>query len=103
MGCFREFHVPFEFFQRCDRRLLLAKAGNRFGTYLATSTDKGNTFELPRVISETDTGRGFIDVGVLVPFDDRVVMLFTADVTGTRGRRWYAMATDDGGENWGPP
>lgn len=82
---------------------MTAQTGNRFGTYLATSMDKGATFELPRVIGEGQTGRGFFDVGALVAFDDRVVMLLTADVTGTRGRRWYAMASDDGGENWGPP
>jgi hypothetical protein len=82
---------------------MTAQSGNRFGTYLATSMDGGATFELPRMMGEGQTGRGFFDIGALVPFDDRVVMLLTADVTGTRGRRWYAMATDDGGENWGPP
>ena len=82
---------------------LAAQSGNRFGTYLATSMDEGRTFELPRIIGESQTGRGFFDVGALIAFEDRVVMLFTADVTGTRGRRWYAMASDDGGENWSPP
>ena len=82
---------------------MTARAGNRNGAYLATSTDEGKTFDLPRVIGETQTGRGYFEIGALIAFDDRVVMLISADVTGTRGRRWYAMASNDGGENWGPP
>jgi hypothetical protein len=107
---------PFQIWpQKHDRKILAvptkqgvvatmtAHTGNRYGAYLATSMDGGKTFELPRVIGETETGRGYFAIGALVAFDDRVVMLISADVTGTRGRRWYAMASDDGGENWGPP
>jgi hypothetical protein len=83
--------------------VMTARAGARWGTYLGVSTDKGATFGLPRMIGEGVTDRGFFDVGALISFPDRVVILLTADVTGTRRRGWFALATEDGGDNWGPP
>lgn len=82
---------------------MTAKTGSRHGAYLSVSTDGGTTYQLARVINEGDTERGFIEVGALVPFADRVIMLISADVTGTRRRGWYLLASDDGGEHWGPP
>jgi hypothetical protein len=107
---------PFEIWPEPHERKLLAvptekgvvatltmRTGNRQAAFVGTSMDAGETFELSRVIGKTETGRGFFEIGALIAFDDRVVMLLTADVTGTRGRRWYAMASDDSGQNWGPP
>jgi hypothetical protein len=82
---------------------MTAKTGTRHGAYVSVSTDKGESFALARTINEGETERGFIEVAALVPFPDRVVMLISADVTGTRRRGWYVLATDDGGEHWGPP
>ena len=82
---------------------ITAKTGTRHGAYVSTSTDGGATFALARVINEGQTSRGYIEVGALVGFEDRVVMLVSADVTGTQRRGWYVLASDDGGESWGPP
>lgn len=82
---------------------MTAKAGNRHGAYLSVSTDGGTSYQLARIINEGQTDRGFIEVAALIPFPDRVVMLISADVTGTRRRGWYVLASDDNGEHWGPP
>lgn len=82
---------------------MTAKTGNRHGAYLSTSTDGGVSYQLARIINEGQTDRGFIEVAALIPFPDRVVMLISADVTGTRRRGWYVVASDDNGEHWGPP
>jgi len=82
---------------------LTMKTGTRHGAYLSVSTDSGATYQLARTINEGETERGFIDVAALIPFPDRVVMLISADVTGTRRRGWYVLASDDNGEHWGPP
>jgi hypothetical protein len=82
---------------------MTAKTGARHGAYLSVSTDGGASYQLARVINEGETDRGFIEIGALVPFPDRVVMLISADVTGTRRRGWYLLASDDAGEHWGPP
>ena len=80
-----------------------AKTGTRWGAYLATSMDQGATFELARVIGEGQTERGFFDIGALIAFPDRVIILMSADVTGTRRRGWYVLSSDDDGRSWGPP
>jgi hypothetical protein len=107
---------PFEVWpQKHDRKIRSAatkkgvvatmsmRAGARWGTYLAVSTDKGATFGLPRIIGEGATDRGFFDIGAVISFPNRVVILLSADVTGTRRRGWFAIASEDGGDNWGPP
>ncbi|MFH1604036.1 MAG: sialidase family protein, partial [Pseudomonadota bacterium] len=80
-----------------------ARTGTRWGAYLATSVDGGKTFDLPRVIGEGQTDRGYFEIVALVNFTNRVLVLLSADVTGTRRRGWYVLASDDGGENWGLP
>ncbi len=83
--------------------VLRARSGSRWGLYLGQSTEGGNTFELPRTIGEGADTRRVLDFGALLRFPDRLVLLISADV-GTTGRRgWYALASDDEGNNWGPP
>ncbi len=83
--------------------IMKARSGARWGTYLGTSMDGGKTFDLPRVIGEGGTDRGFFEIGALIGFPDRVVILLSADVTGTRRRGWYVLASDDGGQSWNEP
>ncbi len=83
--------------------VMKARSGARWGTYLATSMDGGKTFDLPRGIGEGATDRGFFEIGALVGFKGRVVILLSADVTGTRRRGWYVLASDDGGQSWREP
>jgi len=80
-----------------------ARAGARWGVYLAQSLDGGGTFELPRIIGEGKSERGYFEVGALIHMAGRVLILMSADVTGTTKRGWYVLASDDGGSNWGPP
>ena len=80
-----------------------ARAGARWGVYLAQSLDGGSTFELPRIIGEGKSERGYFEVGALINMPTRVLILMSADVTGTTKRGWYVLASDDGGSNWGPP
>lgn len=83
--------------------IMKARSGARWGTYLGTSMDGGKTFDLPRGIGEGATDRGFFEIGALIGFKDRVVILLSADVTGTRRRGWYVIASEDGGQSWREP
>lgn len=83
--------------------VMKARSGARWGTYLATSMDKGKTFDLPRVIGEGGIDRGFFEIGALINFEDRVLIILSADVTGTRRRGWYVIASEDGGQTWREP
>jgi len=83
--------------------VLSARAGARWGLYLAQSSDPGGLYELPRAIGEGSSERGVLESGVLVALPKRVLLLVTADVTGTTRRGWYVLASGDGGTNWGPP
>jgi hypothetical protein len=80
-----------------------ARAGARWGLYLGQSLDGGQLFELPRVIGEGTSERGIFELGALLALPKRSLLLVSADVTGTTRRGWYALASDDGGTNWGPP
>jgi hypothetical protein len=40
------------------------------------------------------------DVGALVGFGDRTLMILSAKINKTTRRSWYAMASDDGGSTW---
>jgi hypothetical protein len=82
---------------------LSARAGARWAVYLAQSLDGGATFELPRVIGEGKSDRERFEVGALMMLRGRVLMLLTAEEIGTARRRWYVLASDDDGSNWGPP
>jgi hypothetical protein len=83
--------------------LLGARAGARWGLYLGQSLDGGALYELPRVVGEGSTERGVLELGAVIGWPSRVLLLLSADVTGTTRRGWYALASDDGGSNWGPP
>jgi hypothetical protein len=82
---------------------LSARAGTRWGVYLAQSLDGGATFELPRVIGEGKTERGRFEVGALVALPSRIVLILSAEEGATSRRRWYVLASDDNGSHWGPP
>lgn len=107
---------PFDIWQEKHKRSIMstataqgivavmkARSGARWGTYLATSMDGGKTFDLPRVIGEGGIDRGFFEIGALLNFKDRLVILLSADVTGTRRRGWYVLASEDGGQSWREP
>lgn len=82
---------------------MAARTGARWGLYLGQSLDEGKLFELPRVIGEGSSDRGYLELGAIVNWPQRVLLLLSADVTGTSRRGWYVIASDDGGTNWGPP
>ncbi len=83
--------------------VMTAKAGTRWGVYLATSTDGGQTFDLPRVVGQGQSDRGFFEVGALIGFPNRTMLLLAANVTGSSRRKWYLLSSDDGGATWGVP
>lgn len=82
--------------------VMAARAGQRWGLYLGQSPD-GTTFERQRVIGEGPTDRGLIELGALVSFGKRALLLISADVTGTSRRGWFVLVSDDGGTSWNPP
>lgn len=79
------------------------RAGERWELAVSHSTDDLETFDLPRVVGEGTTSRGSIDLGALLALEDRLLLLVSADVTGTTRRGLYVLASDDGGLSWGPP
>jgi hypothetical protein len=83
--------------------VMSAHANGRWGTYFAQGQGDGNVFERPRPIGEGSGDRGRIELGALVSFGKRALMLISADVTGTSRRGWFVMVSDDGGTNWTPP
>jgi hypothetical protein len=83
--------------------VMYARAGNRWGAYLAQSTDGGETFELPRLIGEGKIDLGFYEMGALVAFSEKTLLLLSANRSGSSQRGWYVLASSDGGTHWGPP
>ncbi len=83
--------------------ILRARSATRWGLYLGQSSDGGKTFELPRTIGEGLGTRRVLEFGALIRFPTRLVLLISADVGSTGRRGWYALASDDDGNNWGPP
>jgi hypothetical protein len=81
----------------------VARGGDRWGLYLAQGPGDGSVYERQRVIGEGTGDRGRIELGALVSFGKRALLLISADVTGTSRRGWFVMVSDDGGTNWGPP
>jgi hypothetical protein len=82
--------------------VLTARAGERWGLYLGQSPD-GGVWERARVIGEGTGDRGRIELGAMMSFGKRLVILLSAGVTGTSRRGWFLIASDDGGANWGVP
>lgn len=80
-----------------------AKSGTRWGVYLAQSLDGGANFELNREIGAGKTDRGFMEVGALVRLPTRLILLISAEVTGTSRRGWYVLVSDDDGTSWKRP
>lgn len=85
--------------------VLTARAAARWGLYIALSPspESGKIYEVPRVIGEGQGERGRIDLGALLSFGDRLLMLLQADVTGTSRRGWYVTVSEDSGLTWSPP
>jgi hypothetical protein len=83
--------------------VMTARAGDRWGLYLAQGPGDGAMYERQRVIGEGEGSRGRIELGALVSLGKRVLLLVSADVTGTSRRGWFLMVSDDGGTNWNPP
>lgn len=83
--------------------VMRARTGGRWGLYLGQSTDEGATFELPRTIGEGNDTTAALDFGALLRFSNRLVLLISANVGSTGRRGWYALASDDEGNHWGPP
>lgn len=82
--------------------VMTTRAGQRWGLYLAQSLS-GTMFERQRVIGEGTTDRGRIELGALISFGKRAVLLISAGVTGTSRRGWFVLVSDDGGTSWNPP
>jgi hypothetical protein len=82
--------------------VMTARASDRWGVYLAQAGD-GTLFERQRVIGEGTVDRGRIELGALVSFGKRALLLISADVTGTSRRGWFVLVSDDGGTSWNPP
>jgi hypothetical protein len=83
--------------------VMTARAGDRWGLYLAQGPGDGAMYERMRVIGEGQGDRGRIELGALVSFGTRALLLISADVTGTSRRGWFVLVSDDGGTNWNPP
>jgi hypothetical protein len=82
---------------------MTSHANGRWGLYLAQGEGEASVFERPRPIGEGSGDRGRIELGALLSFGKRAVLLISADVTGTSRRGWFVMVSDDGGTTWGPP
>ncbi|WP_437688262.1 hypothetical protein [Sorangium sp. So ce176] len=83
--------------------ILTSRAAARWGLYIAQSPEAGKIYDVPRVIGEGTGERGRIELGALLSFGNRLVMLLQADVTGTSRRGWYVAASEDSGLTWSPP
>jgi hypothetical protein len=83
--------------------VMSSQAGERWGLYFAQSVEGGSTYEVSRVIGEGTSTRGKMDLGALISFGKRTLILLSADVTGTSRRGWYVIISDDGGLTWTPP
>lgn len=83
--------------------VLTARSRDRWGLYLSQSTDGGKLFELPRMIGEGNSDRGRFELGAVISFGARTLLLISTGVTGTSRRGWYVLVSDDGGTTWAPP
>jgi hypothetical protein len=83
--------------------VMSSQAGERWGLYFAQSVEAGAVYEVSRVIGEGTSDRGKMDLGALISFGKRTLILLSADVTGTSRRGWYVIISDDGGLTWTTP
>lgn len=83
--------------------VMSSRAGDRWGLYFAQSLEGGAVYEVSRVIGEGMGDRGMMDLGALISFGKRTLILLAADVTGTSRRGWYVIVSDDGGLSWNAP
>jgi hypothetical protein len=66
--------------------------------------DGGKLFNLQRTVGEgVGNSEDGYDVGSLISFGDRTVMLMSAKISKTTRRSWFALASDDGGSTWSYP
>ncbi|WP_437754691.1 hypothetical protein [Sorangium sp. So ce1389] len=82
--------------------VMTSRAAARWGLYIAQSPEVGKIYDVPRVIGEGTGDRGRIELGALISFGSRLLMLLQADVTGTSRRGWYVTASEDSGLTWSP-
>jgi len=83
--------------------VIRSQAGERWGLYYAQSTDGGKFYERARIIGEGTGVRGRVDLGALLSFGKRTLLIVSADVTGTSRRGYYVLVSDDDGATWNPP
>ncbi len=73
----------------------------KWGIFVSESVDGGKIYNLQRPVGEGEGNpEDGYDVGALVGFGDRTLMILSAKISKTTRRSWYAMATDDGGSTW---
>lgn len=82
--------------------VLTERAGERWGLYLGQSPGDG-IWERAREIGYGTEDRGRVELGAVVSFGKRILILVSAGVTGTSRRGWFSIASDDGGGHWGVP
>ncbi|MFO0547921.1 MAG: hypothetical protein U0271_06015 [Polyangiaceae bacterium] len=76
----------------------------KWSVLISESVDGGKRFNFERSVGEGEgsTDDGY-DVGALLGFGDRTLMLLSAKVNKTTRRSWYCMASDDNGVTWALP
>lgn len=77
------------------------RSRNKWAIYLSESVDGGKLYNLQRPVGEGEGNpEDGYDIGALIGFGDRTLMILSAKINKTTRRSWYAMASDDGGSTW---
>ena len=80
------------------------KNKGKWSLFISESVDGGKLFNLQRTVGEgVGNSEDGYDVGSLISFGDRTVMLISAKISKTTRRSWFALASDDGGSTWSYP
>lgn len=74
-----------------------------WGFYMTRSDNAGKNYDRQRAIGEGKGDRGRYTFGALIGLEKRTLLIFASDLTGSSRRSWFALASDDAGQNWGPP
>lgn len=73
----------------------------KWAVFMSESTDAGHLYNLQRPVGEGEGNpEDGYDVGAMLGWGDRTVLLLSAKVSKTTRRSWYAMASDDSGTTW---
>lgn len=76
----------------------------KWAVFISESVDGGKLFNLQRPVGEgVGNPEDGYDIGSLVSFGDRSLMLVSAKISKTTRRSWFALASDDGGSTWSYP